>query len=518
MKTLLPASFLRGESLDLHEPTQKTAAVTPLADSFIYEPVDSLRYESYSRIISDGLPTLICFPMYDQAKAFAAGLGECATLYPRSGAKAEWRAWGKLLASKDVRVVVGGQTAATAPLPGLARIIVEDESNNVWRTVRPPVYNVRSLLSKRARIEGASLVIGGRMPSSRVFRMIEGTKNFELGVSGTRVQGKNFFFVDLKLAYSPSVKGVHDALAVSEPLVRETDSAISRGSWALWVLDRRGYAGEIICEECGISLRCARCGGAMRWEASVGRLACVACGASEPIPEKCSNCGGRLLMARRPGLEALLTLARAAVASPVPVLSLENDDGGALDAASSSSSGLMIGTRAVLALCDRVSVGMVGWIDADGEARSQEYDARARAFGLIWESRWRGMSSQDRRVLLQTRRPAREWQRGLDIDRPDRPGWESFWRSELKERRDFSMPPFVSLVKIETRAGDIQAMSERFDEASFEYWLADSPDDAVKNTIWLRTNNLAALRSALRPFFSIKRAQRGYPSITIRHE
>ncbi|MDR1515405.1 MAG: hypothetical protein LBS45_06905 [Synergistaceae bacterium] len=579
MKTLLPANFLKGDELDAgispNPPEIEADAARP-PDRFLYEPRDSVRLLRYAEMLSDGRPSLICFPLYDAAKAFAGIIGGGVFLYPRSGAKGEWSAWNSIFSGNAGNILVGGQTAAASPMPGLARIIVEDESNNAWRTLRPPIYNVRSLLAKRARIEGTELVLGGRMPSARAYRMLSSAPScsFEVKdpkgealkplleitkphlkqpidreiVSAQSAQqelprggGKNFLFVDLKLAYSPSVKGVQDALAVSEPLVRETEAAISEGSWALWILDRKGYAGEIVCEECGSSLRCPKCGGAMRWEVSADRLVCVACRAGERVPMICPRCSGRLLTAKRPGLEALLPLAKSALWSPVPILVVTGDETDALDVVRKSKSGLVIGTRAALSLCDLVNVGLAGWIDADGEARSQEYDARARAFGLVWESRWRGMMKNfgERRVLLQTRRPGKEWQRGLAADRPGKPGWTFFWQDELRERRDFSMPPCVSLVKIDADADDIRLLTERFDEAPFEYWLSDSGDSqnasgpieaastpsrskaqpkTPRATIWLRTNRLSALRAALRPFFDIRRAKRGYPSITIRHE
>jgi primosomal protein N' (replication factor Y) len=548
MKTLLPANFLKGELL----PQPGDAACEPRdiepTDTFIYEPVDAVRLERYAELCSDGRPTLICFPLYEAAKDFAERLGETAILYPRSGAKAEWQTWGRLLASgieqdeygkmkKKANVLVGGQTAASAPFPGVSRIIVEDECNNAWRTIRPPLFNVRSLLAKRARIERASLVLGGRMPSSRVYMTIAKDANpAKLAKTGQNAQGvinaqkpakkhKNFCFVDLKLAYSPSVKGVQDALAVSEPLVRESESAITRGSWALWILDRKGYAGEIVCDECGASLRCARCGGAMRWEVSAERIVCVSCGTSRGVPDSCPGCAGKLLMAKRPGLEALLPLAKSAINSPVPILDIKDAAGPDL----AEPSGLVVGTRAALALCDILQVGMVGWIDVDGEARSQEYDARSRAFGLVWESRWRGKLPEERRVVLQTRRAAREWQKGFDIDSLDKPGWTVFWRSELRERREFSMPPFTPLVRIDTKAADANAMAEMFDDARFEYWISDTespeepsvPEGAKKRphtTIWLRTKDIGLLRKTLAPFFSIKRARAGFPSVIVRYE
>ncbi|MDR1886195.1 MAG: hypothetical protein LBQ56_07950, partial [Synergistaceae bacterium] len=488
--------------------------------SFVYDPTDDARFERYARMISDGGATVVSFPLHSAAAAFWDFLGRSgalplgverqALLYPRSGAKAEWRAWLRLASEDGIRVVVGAQSSAMAPLRNVSRIIVEDESNNIWRTMRPPIYNVRSLLAKRALLEGASLVLGGRMPSSRAYMRME-SEDFR-GVRADAAR-RNVILVDMKLAYSPSVKGVCDALAVSEPLVRETDSALGRGSWAIWILDRKGYAGEIICSECGISIRCGICGGTMRWEASAGRTSCVACGARGTVPEVCPGCSGMLLSAKRPGLEALISLARSAMTVPVPVISLEDEDIGrspALD----SHSGLAIGTRGALSLCDSMNVGMIGWIDADGEARSQEYDARTRAYGLVWESLWRGRSPENRTVLLQTRRPGAEWQRGLGDSRPD---WRRFWREEMRERREFTMPPFASLVKIEASLQDVRTMAGLFESGGFEFWMPDEAG-AKRPSIWLRTRRISDLRRTIEPFFHISRAKRGYPSVTVWHE
>jgi primosomal protein N' (replication factor Y) len=298
---------------------------------------------------------------------------------------------------------------------------------------------------------------------------------------------------------------------VSEPLVRETEAAISRGEWAIWILDRKGYAGEIICDECGAHLKCPRCGGTMRMESAGTR--CVLCGAEAHTPDECPNCSGRLLSARRPGLDALTALADSAIVSPVPILNAADAEGKAGLTAKGRASGLMLGTRAALSLCDDVPVGMVGWIDADGEARSEEHDARLRAFSLIWESCWRGISPEKRRVLVQTRRPGLDWQRGLEVGDE---GWRLFWRSELRDRAELSMPPFMPLVKMEGRASDIKGVTERASDLGFECWSPD--DEGKKSTLWIRTKKLAELRRIIAPYFHIGRSRMGYPSVTVWHE
>ncbi|MDR3279926.1 MAG: hypothetical protein LBT23_05395 [Synergistaceae bacterium] len=516
VKTLLPDGFLKGDVLKRADVYNIPHDIFHGKTDFIYDPVDEARFAIYAKTLSDGLPTLVSFPLYNDAKrffeyasnspCFPDELKKSAMLYPRTGGRSEWKAWLRLHSqSRETSIVIGGQNSAMAPIAGLGRIIVEDESNNAWRTMRRPIFNMRSLLASRARIEGSSLVLGGRMPSCRAFMRVDGD-----GSRNETPRGANVIFVDMKLAYTPSVEGVEGGLAVSEPLVRETEDALSRGEWALWILDRKGYAGEMICEECGDTVKCSKCGGTMRLEASASLVRCVSCGFSHPTPEECPNCSGRLLSARRPGLETLYPLADAAITSPVPILPPDSDDKTINRAVRESRSGVLLGTRSVLSLCDDVPVGMVGWLDADGEARSDEHDSRVRAYSLIWESCWRGISPRSRRVLVQTRRPGKDWQRGLSI--PD--GWRTFWRGELQERRELSMPPYVPLVKFEGRASDAADLMERLMDMGCECW---SPGDAP-SCLWIRTKKLSELRRAMAPYFHIKRARMGFPSVTVWHE
>ena len=163
-------------------------------------------------------------------------------------------------------------------------------------------------------------------------------------------------------------------------------------------------------------------------------------------------------------------------------------------------------------MCDKLDIGVVGWIDADGEARASRHDARARAFGLIWESCWRGISPEERGVIVQSRRAGRDWQRGLSE------GWGSFWRSEIEERRLFGMPPFVTLISIEANRADTEMISKKLDGCdAFEYWVGDE-EDGKGSIIWVRTKRLSVLRSTLEPFFDIKKTRRGIPRITVWHD
>lgn len=497
---------------------------------FIYEPDDAARRSALISLAADGAPTLICCPTHSDASAMYDAI-TCSPvldgdvrrrvmLVPKSGPATIWHAWCR--ASRGGwRVAVGSQMSALLPLRGLSRIVVEDESSAVWRTTRSPVYNARTVLAMRARLEGTGLVLAGRMPSARAFIRAERE------VKTARQSSKKVFWVDSRDAYKPGIADITGSIAISEPLARETERSARRGAWSVWVLDRKGYAGIVVCSECGSALTCPKCGGAMRWELSSGSTRCVVCGHHVPVPEVCPTCKGRLLEARRPGIEAVAPLAGRALPDDVPIYIWSDE----LDTAQLEP-GLIVGTRAALSVLDDLRVGLVAWLDADGEAWGEAYDTLTRAFGLIWESMWRGRDPHDRDVLIQSRRPATSWLRGLDDPRG---GWRTFWRAEIERRREFSMPPFLSLVRIDAEPRTARAIADDLARGLYEFWVADPSDtDAptlargaiakktaparTRHVIWVRTKKTPELKRLLAPYFHIQRAKGGYPTVTVWHD
>lgn len=503
MKTILPTKFFTDEVLP------PLPAITPGEKKFsaddIYCADLARRYEYYREILGKGGASLVLFPEVKLAKAFWDSLpkelrGEGA-LWPVS-APAQWKLW-KSARLGEPRFIVGSPGAAFVPLAGLSAIVMDEENQGGWRTQSHPVFHLRSLLGMRATFAGARFVLGGTMPSSKGFLRAEPQ-------CAEEKNDARLIFVSLKDALASEFEALRETLPISEPLIRETAEARRRGKWALWLLDRKGYAGEILCEECGKTLRCKRCGASMRWEESRRSLRCTACGQREPIPERCPNCGGLLLTGVRPGLEALYERAEGALKHLYKnVLLIQNQDEkmpGA-DALMREYPGgaLVIGTRRILSLCDELDPAVVGWIDADAEARSPEYDAKARAYAMLWESMWRGKGSRERKIVVQSRRPGREWQDAL------RRGWRVFWRRELKERREWELPPFTPMIKITTPVGTAEKIAPRLEEAAIEYWISEENNEEI----WVRTKRFQQLKDILKPFFDIGGTRKGFPTVLL---
>lgn len=501
IKTLLPAKFLEGAALESRLFT--TEEITEMDVKYNFEPVDRKRLSGYAEILEQNCSgTIVLFPEVASAKIFWEMLPESlkgnGLLWPEHGPKKQWESW------KDVRLgkacfIVGSPGASFLPMPGIKRIIVDNEDSAAWYTQKHPDFHWRSLLAARARFAGAELVLGGRMPSAKVAMRSRDDPH------ATGSIGKRTVYVDLRDARGFESVDIKDKLPISQPLLRETRKALEAGKFALWILDRKGYAGEIYCDDCGSAVYCSRCQQVMRWEEKKNRLYCSVCRISTEVPETCPSCKSSFLAGQRPGIEAVTARAEILFRSRGPVLWLDDKIDAAALKNEYGKGALVVGTRRAIALTDVLDMAVVGWIDADGEARSSEYYAKVRAFGLIWESAWRGLDPENRTVVIQSRRPGRDWQNEL------KKGWGSFWEKELKERKLLDLPPFSPLLRIDMPRNKGRSLLRKLDEGSFDFWESEEG----RNRIWVRTRRFEALRFLLSDYFDIRNTRGGIPAVTL---
>ncbi len=498
-KFLLPVAFFDDKRLT---PYTNAAISAKSSVKYFYEPRDDKRYADYIETAKDFSGTLFLFPEVETAKTFWSMLldetKKRGVLFPAVNAKKQWECW-KKARDGEYDFIVGSPSAAFVPLKGISRIVIDEEESGAWITQKYPVCNLRSLLAVRARFAGAKLWLGGRFPSSKAAAQCGKT---------SEAPRDRVIFVDLHNASAFEVKGLKDNIPISRPLLRETLRIQKEGRFALWLLDRKGFAGEIFCGECGEALKCGKCGGTLRWEAKNNKLVCLDCQDNSDLPECCPVCGGRFLEGIRPGIEALYEKA-------LPILKYcgcENvllADGKLQSAASLSeqypNGAVIIGTRKILSLASSLNCGMAGWIDADAEARGENYDAKERAFGLLWESAWRGIAPDRRTVVIQSRCPGKNWQEGL------KRGWNVFWEKELKGRAEFELPPFVPMLEIEMPKNSGKYFAEKLEKAGMEFIESGSNDKFL-----VRTKHFAQLRKILEPYYNIKNSRRGMPRVLLK--
>ncbi len=506
LRTLLPSAFWKGEKFP-HFAEKRGFDKT----EFFYRYSDAERQNFYrEKILACEKGILCIFPERDQAKNFYNSLvgivpKERLVLWPVSGSVSSLKSWKNAL-EQDAPVIIGGPGAAAAPLSSPGLFIIEDESNPAWRTKNYPFFSLRSFVAARANESGAQLVLGGRLPSSRVY------KNFLPEEQKVSRDIKNSIrVVDLDAASELTFRGIQFPLPLSDILTKETLQRTTAGEIVFWLLDRRGVTGELRCADCGQVILCERCASPLSF--GDGKMRCPVCGHVSPVPERCPSCGGIMLQGASPGLESLAPAAQSLLGQkPVILWHLDNPstltEGRRRIAALRKGGGLLLGSRRALSLLDILDPSLICWLDAGAEARRADYAARYGAFSMLLESCCRGDGL--RNVMFQTRRPRTPWLIALQA------GWGYFWNAELPERLALGFPPFASLVEIELPDGwgDAENLTRELHDAGYVVMYPSS----TGRKLTLLAPKISHLRKLLKKYFSISRSRAGFPSVRVRRD
>ena len=508
-KVISPSQLLKGNPIlqDKGAFIKKENKQRKFSESECYLPYDSQREDFYiNRLaeLGEDDTALVLFPERSVAKHFyeilPPKLKDCAVLWENKGTKNFWRKWTDVR-NGAIKYVVGGPSAVYSPFPNISLVIVEDEANPAYISMRYPSLPVRSIAGQLAFISGSEFVLGGRLPSAKTY--------FRKKIKCSFMPKKELIhFVDIKDGFNALIQGVEKTLAISKTLVSETAKCLNENLTALWIFDRKGYAVEVLCENCGHGLLCPVCGGVMTAEGDALEkeiaVFCRRCLNRKKLPESCSVCHGSYFVGKKPGLEALKSMSAALCERELNRKVVENK--------------LVVGTRKELSLCDRKNVGLVAWIDIDLEAYKTDYTSRFNAFSMVWESLWRGIKRPEtpnktnkyanRRVIIQSRNPARGWQIGL------KSGWDYFWGKELAERAELEFPPFKPLIEIEVSIKESGKLAKLIEESGYVVMSSAIPHDG-KHYIWLSTSSLSDLENVLSSRFSINKSRYGYPRVRI---
>ncbi len=181
------------------------------------------------------------------------------------------------IAAGEARVVVGARSAIFAAVPRLGVIVVDEEHDGSYKHESDPRYDARRVAAKRARIEGATVLLGSATPRAESWHGVRR----RIAMPG-RIGGELPLVevVDLRRDGGyPFTRPLLDALAGIE----------DGGGRAVLLLNRRGAASALHCRTCARSWRCPRCDVALVLHGRT--LACHHCGLREPAPRACPACG-----------------------------------------------------------------------------------------------------------------------------------------------------------------------------------------------------------------------------------
>ncbi len=415
---------------------------------------------------SAGRPGLLLVPeinLIPQALARLRGVfGErIAVFHSEMADGARAAAWARVR-SGAVEVVVGVRSGLFAPLaPGL--IVIDEEQASSYRQSTAPAYSARALALKFAALAPCPLLLASATPSVESRYAAREAGPFAPLRLTERAGGAR-----LPEAVALDMRGAQAGELFHPELLEALRGALGRGEKAILLRNRRGWAPQLTCRTCGLTLSCGRCAVALTLHRDAGRefLLCHLCGGRRARPAHCPGCGGDYLVPYGAGTQRLLDEALEKIPGAKP-LRLDRDSvrgarGAAeiLTAFREGDANLLVGTQMLAKGHDIPGVTVVGVLAADGLLGLPDFRAAERLFGLLTQAIGRaGRGAQAGTAYIQALSPDH-----YAVKRALAQDFEGFFADEIRLRKLGGYPPFGVVARIVAAADDAEAAFARCDE------------------------------------------------------
>ncbi len=335
-------------------------------------------------------------------------------------------------------VAVGTKQILCAPLKRLSHIAVMAEESRFYKIDEGFRYHIRDAAVMRGYLEKVKVILSSPAPS---------IDSYANAVS------RKYRLVRIDAALRPQVRVIDitrekkRGVDISRPLFEAARSVISSSGRVLFMINRRGYASAVVCEECGHTEVCPSCSVPLSYSKKAAMLRCRYCGTAQPVPDHCSNCRSTKLSLAGSGTERLQeTIHELYDVEPVrfdrDAARKKEEISRLLEAISGADLRVVIGTRMLTGrIAATETFPLAAVLGIDSSLNLPDFRASERAYQEL--TTVLGFVRSDGRLLIQTRHPDLPLFRHFSRDE-----YDLFAREEIRLRREFGYPPANRMVAI----------------------------------------------------------------------
>lgn len=349
--------------------------------------------------------------------------------------------------SGQAKVVVGVRSAVFAPLDNLGVIIMDEEHDSSYKQADNPRYHTRDVAKWRAQYHHCPVVLGSATPSlesrARAYKGI-----YQRLLLPKRINDHALPHVDIIDMKNEIANGAPSDL--SQPLIAAIDDRLQKHEQVILMLNRRGYASFVLCRSCGHVPQCPNCDISLTYHKDTNSLRCHYCGFSQPMPNKCPECGSEKLRQHGMGSQRLeedvnqLFPTAKVVRMDVDTTRKKGSHERIIQQFGQQEADILVGTQMIAKGLDFPNVTLVGVLNADSALEFPDFRSSERTFELLTQVAGRaGRADKQGNVIIQTFNPDH-----YAIQLAKTQDYEKFYETEMKVRQQGKYSPYYYTVKI----------------------------------------------------------------------
>lgn len=349
----------------------------------------------------------------------------------------------KILSGKS-DIVIGTRHAVFAPIKKVSFIAVLHEHSSFYKLEKIPFYNIRDVAVMRGYYEKSVVLLSSTSPSiESIHNCI--SRKYKLLKVNLNINRPKIKIIDTR--YSSFIR--HGIL---KSVIESALKTINQGNKVMFVINKKGYASILHCDDCGFIEKCKNCGIPLIIDKNIQALKCRYCNyLLSPLPEQCSRCKGYNLQMLGTGtqriqeeLESLTGFKTVRIDSDIAhgKKSLKN----LLSSISTDDIKLIIGTKLMTGkIVNSKEFTKAVILNADSFLNFPDFRACEKAYQDFVSIA--DKISPNGELLIQTRMPQNYLFR--HIKKYD---YLSFVKEELIKRRELNYPPFSKLLLIKFKS------------------------------------------------------------------
>jgi len=349
--------------------------------------------------------------------------------------------WQKIAESTKPAIVIGPRSALLMPLKNIGLIVLDEAHENSYKQDVSPRYQSQTVAAYLAAKHSAKLVLGTATPRLTDYYLAK-----SLGTPIITLPKYSQTPAKIEVVDRADKDQFLRSRYLSNTLIKQIDSALSRGEQSMLYLNRRGTATVGLCISCGWTAICQRCDSQLTLHQDLSQLRCHVCGWHGRIPSACPDCSQPDLAYKGAGTkrieEEVKKLWPAARTARFDTDSLKGER--LVDLYRDLHDGVIniaIGTQMVARGLDLPKLKVVGVVSADSELYLPDFSAGERTYQLLHQVIGRAGRISGGQVVVQawqTKHPA--------IKLAILGDWQKFYAHESAVRKAHNYPPYAYLM------------------------------------------------------------------------